>query len=74
MAIINHAYPPGCKDTLFRQVAIEMLGQSIDVINSLSLWIEETYEILTGVESTASDVSWSVITKILRRCPKLFRI
>ena len=67
--IINQAFPPSSgntSDQLFRRLSQEMLTQSIDIINVIINWIDDTHEVLTGVGGNASEASWMIITKILR--------
>ena len=63
---INQAYPSGSRDQFFRRLAIDILHQSMNTVEALMRWIDETHEVLTGVGGNSNDASWFIITKIIR--------
>jgi hypothetical protein len=65
-ALINKAYPSSNRDQFFRRLAIDILNQSMNTIEALMRWIDETHEVLTGVGGNSNDASWFIITKIIR--------
>ena len=65
-SLINQAYPSGNRDQFFRRLAIDILHQSMNTIEALMRWIDETHEVLTGVGGNSNDASWFIITKIIR--------
>ena len=65
-SLINKAYPSGNRDQFFRRLAIDILNQSMNTIEALMRWIDETHEVLTGVGGNSNDAAWFIITKIIR--------